>query len=78
MDLDFHKATSLPEASNPAASYTNFVIVNGLMFVSGKGPSGSPKGKLGSTYTTQEGYEFARQTGNKVINIKGELIIGCC
>jgi len=32
----------LPVASNPAASYTNFVIVNGLMFVSGKGPSGNP------------------------------------
>lgn len=34
----------LPEASNPAASYTNFVIVNGLMFVSGKGHAGNPTG----------------------------------
>ncbi|WP_046227489.1 RidA family protein [Paenibacillus dauci] len=59
----------LPAASNPAASYTNFVIVNGLMFVSGKGPSENPKGKLGSNYTTQEGYEFARQTGIEVLAV---------
>jgi len=59
----------LPEASNPAASYTNFVIVNGLMFVSGKGPSGNPKGKLGSNYTTKEGYIFARQTGIEVLAV---------
>jgi len=64
----------LPAASNPAASYTNFVIVNGLMFVSGKGPSENPKGKLGSNYTTQEGYEFARQTGIEVLAVlKDEL-----
>ncbi|MEK3884530.1 RidA family protein [Paenibacillus sp. PL2-23] len=59
----------LPAASNPAASYSNFVIVNGLMFVSGKGPSGNPKGKLGSTFTTEQGYEFARQTGIEVLAV---------
>lgn len=59
----------MPTASNPAASYTNFVMVNGLMFVSGKGPGGSPKGKLGSRYTTEEGYEFARQTGIEVLAV---------
>jgi len=59
----------LPAASNPAASYTNFVIVNGLMFVSGKGPSGNPKGKFGSTFTTEEGYRFARQTCIEVLAV---------
>jgi enamine deaminase RidA (YjgF/YER057c/UK114 family) len=59
----------LPEASNPAASYANYVIVNGLMFVSGKGPSGNPKGKLGSDYTTIEGYEFARLAGIEVLAV---------
>jgi enamine deaminase RidA (YjgF/YER057c/UK114 family) len=59
----------LPEASNPAASYTNFVIVNGLMFISGKGPSGKPKGKLGSDYTTNEGYTFARLAGIEVLAV---------
>lgn len=60
---------TLPAASNPAANYANFVIVNGLMFVSGKGPSGNPKGKLGSRYTTREGYTFARLTGIEVLAV---------
>jgi len=59
----------LPEASNPAGKYTNYVIVNGLMYVSGKGPSGNPKGKLGSTYTTEEGYLFARNTGIELLAV---------
>ncbi|URN93736.1 MAG: RidA family protein [Candidatus Pristimantibacillus lignocellulolyticus] len=59
----------LPKASNPAGKYTNFVMVNGLMFVSGKGPSGNPKGKLGSNYTTEEGYQFARNTGIELLAV---------
>ncbi|RUT33421.1 RidA family protein [Paenibacillus zeisoli] len=59
----------LPEASQPAAKYSNYVIVNGLMFVSGKGPSGHPKGKLGIEYTTEEGYDFARLAGLEVLAV---------
>ena len=63
----------LPSASNPAAKYTNFVLVNGLLFVAGKGPVGSngvkPKGKLGQEYTTAEGYEFAKQAGIEVLAV---------
>ncbi|MFC4777758.1 RidA family protein [Paenibacillus sp. GCM10023252] len=59
----------LPQASNPAASYSNYVIVNGLIYVSGKGPSGSPKGKLGSEYSTEQGYEFARLAGIEVLAV---------
>jgi enamine deaminase RidA (YjgF/YER057c/UK114 family) len=59
----------LPEASQPAAKYANFVIVNGLMFVSGKGPSGNPKGKLGKDFTTEQGYAFARQTAIEVVAV---------
>lgn len=59
----------LPLASNPAAKYANFVIVNGLMFVSGKGPSGNPKGKLGQDYSTEQGYEFARNVGIEVLAV---------
>ncbi|WP_433944476.1 RidA family protein [Paenibacillus sp. SN-8-1] len=59
----------LPEASQPAAQYANYIIVNGLMFVSGKGPSGHPKGKLGIEYTTEEGYEFARLAGLEVLAV---------
>ncbi|GAA0134044.1 hypothetical protein YSY43_08840 [Paenibacillus sp. YSY-4.3] len=60
---------TLPAASDPAAKYANYVIVNGLMFVSGKGPMGNPKGKLGVDYTTEEGYEFARQAGIEVLAV---------
>lgn len=63
----------LPEASSPAAHYMNFMEVNGLLFLSGKGPSGSgglkPKGKLGQDYTTAEGYQFARQTGIEILAV---------
>jgi enamine deaminase RidA (YjgF/YER057c/UK114 family) len=59
----------LPEASEPAARYANTVIVNGLMFVSGKGPTGRPKGKLGSDFTTEEGYQYARQAGIEVLAV---------
>lgn len=60
---------TLPSASDPAAKYANYVIVNGLMFISGKGPTGSPKGKLGIDFTTQEGYQFAREAGIEVLAV---------
>lgn len=59
----------LPSASEPAAKYANYVIVNGLCFVSGKGPTGHPKGKLGQDFTTEEGYHFARQTGIEILAV---------
>jgi len=62
----------LPEASSPAAKYANCVILNGLMFVSGKGPSGSPKGKLGKDYTTDEGYHYAQLAGIEVLAVVKE------
>lgn len=64
----------LPEASSPAAKYANFVEVNGLLFVSGKAPSGSPKGKLGAEYTTQQGYEYARLAGIEVLAVVKEAL----
>lgn len=59
----------LPAASEPAAKYANYVMVNGLLFVSGKGPAGHPKGKLGRDYTTEEGYHYARLTGIEVLAV---------
>ncbi|WP_339318349.1 RidA family protein [Paenibacillus sp. FSL R10-2734] len=59
----------LPRASEPAAKYANYVIVNELCFVSGKGPAGHPKGKLGQDFTTEEGYDFARQTGLEILAV---------
>jgi enamine deaminase RidA (YjgF/YER057c/UK114 family) len=64
----------LPTASDPAANYTNCVESNGLLFVSGKGPSASaggkaPRGKLGREFSTQQGYEFARSTGLDILAV---------
>jgi enamine deaminase RidA (YjgF/YER057c/UK114 family) len=63
----------LPEASNPAGSYTNVVEINGLLFVAGKGPVAvngvKPSGKLGSEYTTAEGYQFARLAGIEILAV---------
>jgi enamine deaminase RidA (YjgF/YER057c/UK114 family) len=65
---------TLPPASDPAANYTNCVESNGLLFVSGKGPSPAPgakapKGKLGREFTTRQGYDFARSTGLDILAV---------
>ncbi|CAM3637423.1 RidA family protein [Cohnella lubricantis] len=59
----------LPAASEPAAKYANFVEAAGLLFVSGKGPSGSPRGKLGRDFTVEDGYRFARSAGIEVLAV---------
>lgn len=59
----------LPKVSEPAAKYANYVQVNNLLFVSGKGPAGNPKGKLGEAFTTGEGYQYARQAGLEVLAV---------
>ncbi|WP_438348720.1 Atu1372/SO_1960 family protein [Paenibacillus sp. FA6] len=64
----------LPSGSEPAANYMNYSIVNGLLFVSGKGPAGHPKGKLGSDFSTEEGYQFARQAGIEVLAVLNQAL----
>jgi len=63
----------LPEASEPTATYANFVQVDRLLFVAGKAPSRingvGPRGKLGKEFTTEQGYEYARQTGIEILAI---------
>ncbi|WP_051587945.1 RidA family protein [Paenibacillus darwinianus] len=39
----------------------------GLLFISGKGPTEEEKGKLGEHFTTEQGYQFARQAGFEVL-----------
>ncbi|MDQ0062228.1 RidA family protein [Paenibacillus harenae] len=59
----------LPTASEPAASYANCVMEGGLLFVSGKGPSGGARGKLGIDYTTEDGYKCARETAIEILAV---------
>lgn len=66
---------ALPSASEPAAKYANYVKVNNLLFVSGKGPAGNPKGKLGGNFTTVEGYQFARQAGIEVLAVLESALV---
>lgn len=65
---------SIPEASGPAAKYANAVLINGLLYVSGKGPSSPCRGKLGEAYSTEQGYEFARQAGIEVLAVLQETL----
>ena len=60
---------ALPNASGPAAKYANCVMAGGLLFMSGKGPSGNPKGKLGQAFTTEQGYQYARKTGIEILAV---------
>ncbi|WP_339300912.1 RidA family protein [Paenibacillus sp. FSL R5-0623] len=64
----------LPEASAPAAKYANAVIVNGIMYVSGKGPDTSERGKVGADFTTEQGYDFARNAGLEVLAVVQDVL----
>ncbi|NEU59644.1 RidA family protein [Paenibacillus sp. ALJ109b] len=64
----------LPQASTPAAKYTNAVIVNGIMYVSGKGPDTRKRGKLGDQFTTEQGYEFARNAAIEVLAVVQDVL----
>ncbi|MFC3747611.1 RidA family protein [Paenibacillus sp. GCM10012306] len=64
----------LPSASEPAAKYANCVLVNGFLFVSGKGPSSKAKGKLGQKFTTEQGYRYARETGLEILAVVKDFI----
>ncbi|MDQ0656874.1 RidA family protein [Paenibacillus sp. W2I17] len=64
----------LPQASAPAAKYANAVIVNGIMYVSGKGPDTSERGKVGADFTTEQGYDFARNAGLEVLAVVRDVL----
>lgn len=64
----------LPRASAPAAKYANAVIVNGMIYVSGKGPNTAERGKLGDKFTTDQGYAFARNAGIEVLAVVQEVL----
>lgn len=64
----------LPRASAPAAKYANAVIANGMMYVSGKGPNTTERGKLGDKFTTDQGYAFARNAGIEVLAVVQEAL----
>lgn len=62
---------TLPEPMEPLASFTNYVLVDDLLFISGQGPFIDGKiqysGKVGGTRTKEEGYASARLCGINLI-----------
>lgn len=58
---------TLPTLASPMANYVRFKKAGDLVFLSGQGPrnpDGSiPNGKVGKEFTTEQAYEFAKNTG---------------
>ena len=69
----------LPDAPSPIANYVPAVRTGNLLYLSGSGPAArldgtSPKGKLGTDLTVEEGYEAAQLVGlNLIARLKAEL-----
>ena len=69
---------TLPPAPGPAAKYVDCVIVNNILTMSGKGPCAENGiiscGKIGSDFTKDEGYLFAKRVGiNMLATLKEQL-----
>lgn len=53
----------LPPVPNPAGNYVHAVQSGDMLYLAGKGPIGSPTGKVGKDVTVEQAYEHARTTG---------------
>jgi len=61
---------TLPSPPAPVASYVPFVLLNGLVHVSGQvsmGPDGGVKGRLGAGLTLEQGQQAAQLCGLNLI-----------
>ena len=54
----------LPEATKPVANYVKWVRSGNLVFTAGHG---SPPGKLGESFTIEQGYNAAQFTGLQLL-----------
>ncbi|TKB77743.1 MAG: RidA family protein [Nitrospira sp.] len=62
------KGITLPPLATPVANYVPAVRVGNLLFVSGTGPSPStPRGKVGTDLSLEQGYQAARATGLNIL-----------
>ena len=65
---------TLAAVTPPVANYVNAVRTGNLLFLSGKGPAGSPAGVVGRDFTVEQAYQHARTTGLALIAVmKDEL-----
>ena len=56
----------LPEAATPIAAYTPIRKVGNMVYIAGQGPQN--RGVVGSDYTTEQAYGFARAAGISVLS----------
>jgi enamine deaminase RidA (YjgF/YER057c/UK114 family) len=56
-------AITLPSVGEALGNYVHARRVGDLLFLSGKGPVGLPRGKVGATVSLEEAYQHARSTG---------------
>jgi enamine deaminase RidA (YjgF/YER057c/UK114 family) len=65
---------TLPEPAKPVAKYKMAVLVGNVLYVSGHGPTGNAKGKVGSDLTLEQGKAAARDVGlNILATVKNTL-----
>ncbi len=53
----------LPDVPAPGGNYVHAVRTGNLLYLAGKGPIGSVRGKVGGDVTIEQAYEAARETG---------------
>lgn len=64
----------LPAVPDPAGNYVHWVRTGNLLYLSGKGPIGSPTGKVGADVSVEQAYEHARSTGLTLIAVMLEAL----
>jgi enamine deaminase RidA (YjgF/YER057c/UK114 family) len=64
----------LPLVTPPVANYVNAVRTGNLLYLAGKGPGGSVRGKVGQDFSVEQGYQHARSVGLALLAVmKNEL-----
>jgi enamine deaminase RidA (YjgF/YER057c/UK114 family) len=65
---------TLPTPAKPVAKYKPAVLAGNILYVSGHGPVGNTKGKVGKELTLEQGKEAARDVGiNILATVKATL-----
>lgn len=64
----------LPPMPTPAGNYVHAVQTGNLLFLSGKGPIGTPLGKVGAEVSVEDAYEHARTTGLTLLTVMRDTL----
>jgi enamine deaminase RidA (YjgF/YER057c/UK114 family) len=64
----------LPAVTPPVANYVNAVRTGNLLYLAGKGPGGSIRGKVGQEFTVEQGYQHARSVGLALLAVMKDAL----